>query len=232
MRGLLRTVATVACLGAIALGAGAGYRIKPGDSLSTIGRRHGVSVGELVAANGIADPHRIVAGRDLVIPAKAATAPAAPTPAGGGPGDVSGRYPTRLRDAPERLALVPHFERWAAANKVPLDLLMAMTWVESGWQNHVVSSVGARGIGQLMPATVDFVRTSLIGEPRLDPADAEDNIRMSARYLRWLLQRADGDVEVALAGYYQGPASVRRNGIKAVSKVYIAAVQALRPAFA
>ena len=155
-------------------------------------------------------------------------------PGGSAQGAAQGpaRYPQRLRQSPGRLALVPHFRHWAAANRIPADLLMAMTWLESGWQNGKVSSVGAIGIGQLMPGTVEFVREELIGVPTLDPRVPAENIRMSARYLRWLLARYGGDPRAALAGYYQGPGALDRHGPYPGTVTYVAAVLALRPRFA
>ncbi|MDQ3462638.1 MAG: lytic transglycosylase domain-containing protein, partial [Actinomycetota bacterium] len=101
--------------------------------------------------------------------------------------------------------------------------LMAMTWLESGWQNDVVSSAGAIGIGQLMPDTVTWLEDIVIREP-LDPHDPDDNIRMSARYLRWLLDRTGGDAATALAGYYQGLGAVRSSGVFPSTRVYVADV--------
>jgi soluble lytic murein transglycosylase-like protein len=259
----------------LALGGSAAYTVKPGDTLSGIAARTGVSAVELARANHITDPNRLFAGRSLAMPAVAAAAPAAtagrthvvaagdnlstvarrygvsvatlakangldpgrvlrlgahltvPAPSGAGSG-----YPARLLASPSRLALVPHFRRWANANGLPPDLVMATTWLESGWQNDVVSNVGAYGIGQLMPSTVRFVRSDLIGIDSLDPRVPEHNIRMSARYLRWLLDRAGGNVRLALAGYYQGPASVRAIGAQPGTVAYVDGVQALRRFFA
>lgn len=44
------------------------YRVRPGDTLSAIAPRVGVSRSRLAAANGIADPDHVVAGRVLVVP--------------------------------------------------------------------------------------------------------------------------------------------------------------------
>jgi soluble lytic murein transglycosylase-like protein len=242
------------CVGIVAFGAGASYRVQKGDTLSSIAKQHGVPLAELAAANRISDPNRIVVGRVLDIPGRPdngfaasppapvapspAASPAAPAaPASTPPGTeltgiVPASWPERLRKAPERHVLVPSFQKWADANGIPVDLVMGTAWVESGWQNHVVSHKGAMGIGQLMPGTVEFVRANLIGVAILDPKVPEDNIRMMARYLRWLLERAKGDTTVALAGYYQGPTSVQRDGVNKSTRQYVDAVQTFRKAFA
>jgi soluble lytic murein transglycosylase-like protein len=128
-----------------------------------------------------------------------------------------------LQLAPERMALIPYFQWWAARYGLDPGLLMALAWLESGWQNGVVSPAGALGIGQLLPDTVDFLATSVMRE-RLDPADPESNIRMSARYLKWLLEQTGGDVPKALAAYYQGLRSVNQGGVLPESTVYASTV--------
>jgi soluble lytic murein transglycosylase-like protein len=128
------------------------------------------------------------------------------------------------------MALIPHFQRWAVANELDPALVMAVAWQESGWQNDVVSRAGAIGIGQLLPSTAAFVSRDLIGVP-LDPHVPEDNIRMTARYLHWLLKRTGGDLDLALAGYFQGLASVASIGKLPVTVDYIAIVRGLRPRF-
>jgi soluble lytic murein transglycosylase-like protein len=272
---VLRSLASLACLAALGLGASAAYTVRTGDTLSGIATRLGVEVRDLAAANGIKDPNQVVAGRALKVPGSPGTTPAASAPrthvVGAGdnlttigrrygvsvgalasanhldprkvlllgarlevPGAAAvptSGYPSRLLRAPERIALIPVFKRWAAANALPVDLVMATTWLESGWQNTVVSPVGAVGIGQLMPDTVRFVRGELIGIPTLDPRIPEHNIRMSTRYLRWLIDQTNGDVRLALSGYYQGLRSVRTNGSYPGTVAYVDGVLSLRPRF-
>jgi LysM repeat protein len=157
-------------------------------------------------------------------PASPATAAAKP---GAKPGFDLVRFPERLRSSPERLALIPHFQRWAKAYHVPVDLLMALAWIESGWQNHVVSSAGAIGIGQLLPDTVSFLTTEVMKRP-LNPLKPASNIRMSARYLRWLMVQTDGDQPKAVAAYYQGLRSMREFGVAQATHIYVAAVDSVR----
>ena len=205
---------------------GAVHTVAAGESLSTIAARYGVTVRALAEANGIGDIHRITVGQRLVVPGPGAGPGDDRPPPAGGAVDTS-RFPALLRASPKRLALVPVFERWAGASGVPLDLLMAMTWLESGWQDDVVSSAGAIGVGQLMPDTATWMSTTILRVP-LDPYDADDNIRMSAAYLRWLLDRTDGDAATALAGYYQGLGAVRSAGVFPSTRVYVADVLAFR----
>lgn len=192
------------------------HTVAAGETLSGIAARYATTVSAIVQLNHVRDPNHVVVGTKLRIPG----ATVAPT-----------GIPSRLAASPERLALVPVFKKWSTANGLDPALVMSVTWQESGWQNSVVSVAGAIGIGQLLPSTAAFISSDLIGVP-LNPRVPEDNIRMSARYLRWLLSRTGGDVDRALAGYYQGPASVASIGYLPSTVDYIAIVKALRPRFA
>ncbi|HEX2700226.1 MAG TPA: transglycosylase SLT domain-containing protein [Acidimicrobiales bacterium] len=238
-RKLYGAVALVAVLG-VAMGdqtAGAsGRRTDPpgtrtvveGDTLSAVARSLGVSVASLAAANGITDIHRVRAGTRLLIPDGGA--PTMPKGAAPATVKVSAALPERLRAQPQRLALLPAFDAAAAEFGIPADLFKAMTWLESGWQNEKVSSTRAVGIGQLMPDTVAFVNGLLL-RAKLDPKKPEHNIRMSARFLAYLLHQNGGDAVLALSSYYQGLASVRRQGALPETRHYVANVLALRQKF-
>lgn len=205
--------------------AGATYTVVSGDTLSEIAVRVGASVDELTALNDLGSEHRIRVGLELVLPVGSTLAAPAVDPA---------RYPglpQRILDNPERLALIPVFEKWAAANDLPADLLMATAWHESGWNQDAESWAGAVGVGQLMPITAEWVAATLIGQPDLDRFIAEDNIRMSARFLDWLLDRNDGDVRLALGSYFQGPTSVRNGEWLDATENYVQNVEAQRARF-
>ncbi|MDQ1395404.1 MAG: hypothetical protein QOG64_663 [Acidimicrobiaceae bacterium] len=206
------------------------YTVRWGDTLSSVAGRYGISVDQLAAANGIANVHRVQAGTKLAIPGAGAGSGATTSPAAVA-GLASPRMPAALLARPERLALTPTFNTWAKTYKVPADLLKAMTWMESGWQNSVVSPVKARGIGQLTPDTVKFVSGQLL-KTKLDPGVPADNIRMSARFLSYLLEQTGGNTRLALAAYYQGLGSLKRQGTLKVSQTYVDTILALRPMFA
>jgi LysM repeat protein len=199
------------------------YTVQPGDTLSEIARDFGVPAAEIMALNGITDPHRIRIGTVLSLPASG----------GGSVADVAARYPSlpdRIVANPDRLALISSFERWSAHYGVPADLLMAIAYQESGWQTSVVSNKGAIGVGQLLPGTATWIARDLIGIPELDPNVPDDNIRMSARFLAWLIGYLDGE-QMAVAGYYQGPTSVTVFGLYGETERYVANVEVARARF-
>jgi murein DD-endopeptidase MepM/ murein hydrolase activator NlpD len=226
-----RRLTTTLCVLAIAVMAIAGqaatsktstsqtYVVKPGDTLSSIAARYGTTVSAIANANNIRNRNIVVIGKRLTIP--------------GGGGSTSHRpgvLPAKLQAHPERVALRPLFVKWASHYGVSADLLQAIAWIESGWQTSVVSKTGAIGVGQLQPTTVDFLQT-LIGM-KLDPASANDNIRMSARFLRYLLDRTGNNVSVSVAAYYQGLRAVTTGPALPETWQYVANVLAVRPSFA
>jgi LysM repeat protein len=131
---------------------------------------------------------------------------------------------------PARVGLGPLIDHWADAHGLPRSLVRAVAFVESAWRTEARSSVGAIGIGQLLPDTARWVATTLIGDPALDPARAEDNVRMTARYLRYLIDQS-GDEDLAIGSYYQGPGSVRRDGLEAETRSYITRVRGAQAHF-
>ena len=131
-----------------------------------------------------------------------------------------------------RRGLAPTFVRAAHESRVPVALLMGLTWRESEWQPGLVSSAGAVGIGQLLPATSTFVAQALLHDPRLDPTRPVDNIRLTARYLRELIDQLGGGERLGIGAYLQGSTSVRATGLTAPTVMYVDQVEQLRTQFA
>ena len=99
----------------------------------------------------------------------------------------------------------------AAAAEFQVDplLIWSVMRAESAYDPEALSGVGARGLMQIMPATQEWIAGQL-GET-LSPGAAftpEANIRMGAWFLHFLLQYFDGDLELAIAAYNGGAASV------------------------
>jgi len=89
----------------------------------------------------------------------------------------------------------------AKAHGVPAALVRAVMRVESCFDPHAVSRVGARGLMQLMPETAAQFGVR-------DSFDADQNISGGVRYLRLLLERFKNDTRLAVAAYNAGPSAV------------------------
>ena len=96
-------------------------------------------------------------------------------------------------------------EQHAHRHGLPADLIRAVIQAESGFNPRAVSPKGAMGLMQLMPATARELGV-------LDPFHPGDNIRGGVSYLAGLMTRYGQNVELALAAYNAGPASVERYG--------------------
>ena len=93
------------------------------------------------------------------------------------------------------------------AGGLPSEMVLAIIRQESEFNPQARSSVGARGLMQLMPGTAQDVAKDL-GVGYEAPAlteDSEYNIRLGTAYLKGLLERFDGSVILAAAGYNAGP---------------------------
>ena len=93
----------------------------------------------------------------------------------------------------------------AAKYNLSPELINAVIRAESNFEVRAVSSAGAQGLMQLMPATARELGVE-------DPFDIEQNIDGGVRYLRKMLDRFGGSVRQALAAYNAGPETVSKYG--------------------
>jgi LysM repeat protein len=183
------------------------YVVKPGDSLTAIARKHKTTLSKIVKVNKLNPAKPLLIGVKLRIPTTARPTSTA----------VSATNAGTVRSS---------LDRWAAHYGIDASLARALAWMESGYNNEVVSSVGAQGVMQLLPSTWDYVEKVLIKHQVAH--DADGNVHVGLAYLNHLLHAFNGNEHLALAAWYQGERAVRAVGPYKVSKVFVADVLALR----
>lgn len=92
-------------------------------------------------------------------------------------------------------------------NSVDPLLLYAIMHQESTFKPRAMSNKGARGLMQLMPGTAVRFGVTSIWDPK-------QNIEGGTRYMRFLLDKFNGDVKLALAGYNAGEGAVMKYGFR------------------
>jgi soluble lytic murein transglycosylase-like protein len=110
----------------------------------------------------------------------------------GGNRITSGRYDKLIRET-------------ASRHGVDYKLIKAVIHAESAFNHRAVSSKGALGLMQLMPATASDLRV-------YDPFDPQENMDGGTRYLKQMLLRFHNDISLSLAAYNAGPGTVTRHG--------------------
>ena len=219
------------------------YVVHPGDTLSAIALRHATTVSALAEVNHLADPNLIRIGQLLHIPDSKLGTPGYATAAADSEtytvvhGDtlvsIARRYGLDLTalarsnglnvNAPLHVGVLLHVPGRLArvnallvhiANQVGVNprLVKAVAWMESGWHQGVISPTGAIGLMQVEPYAGEWVSRYLAGRT-LNLRVASDNVLAGALLLHHLLTVHNGVVDAALAGYYQGDASIGNRGL-------------------
>jgi N-acetylmuramoyl-L-alanine amidase len=208
--------------------AGGGYVVAPGDTLSAIAARYGVSVSALAADNGLDPAGLLLSGTALNVSGLGESAPASSQAASApvtASDQTAGAQPTTETVSPQEVGSI------AAANGVSPALAEAIGYQESGFNNDEVSSTGATGVMQIEPGTWNYIGQTLATPPPLSPDSAADNIRGGVLLLHSLLDQTGGDGALAAAGYYQGLQSVEQHGEFSDTQQYVNDVMALSQRF-
>ena len=95
----------------------------------------------------------------------------------------------------------------ALENEIDLDIAFGLVRAESSFRNTATSPVGAVGLTQLMPSTARWMEPGISRSALRDP---ETNLRVGFKYLRYLLEKYDGNENLALLAYNRGPGTVDR----------------------
>ena len=222
------------------------YRVRPGDTATGLAVRFHAWTRELRAVNHLGRHARLFVGERLTIPVVVAAVRKARThrarhhsthrpahrpahrahrtPQRAGHRTIHRRpKPWRHADA-SRATVKRYVARSARRHGVEPTLALAISWQESGWQQRRISSAGAIGAMQVMPATGRWM--SLDVGRRLNLYGLGDNVTAGVRLIDVL--RGETSERRAVAAYYQGLGAVQRHGLYPSTKVYVRNVLALR----
>ncbi|WP_028046506.1 LysM peptidoglycan-binding domain-containing protein [Cellulomonas sp. URHE0023] len=207
------------------------YVVRSGDTVSSVAKKIGSSIDAIVAANGLDARARIRIGQTLTVPVAAT----APTSAGVGNTFAGRTYSDPVVAAananlatlsgtatPSKAQMQAKIAAAATAMGVDPALAQAVAFQESGFNHAVVSPANAIGAMQVIPSSGVWA-SELVGR-QLNLVDPDDNVVAGVAILRSLVNSAP-DLPTAIAGYYQGATSVKRNGMFADTRRYVANVQ-------
>ncbi|MEN1976361.1 lytic transglycosylase [Cellulomonas sp. P4] len=228
---------------------GGAHPVASGETVSAIAPRYGTTVAAVVSANGLDARAFIRVGQTLTIPgagATATTATAAAPQATGGTALVGNTFlgrtyaPSVVASAnankasllamgvPSRDQMQAKVASTARAMGVDAALAQAIAFQESGFDHTSVSPANAIGTMQVIPTSGDWA-SDLVGRD-LNLLDPDDNVVAGVAILRQLVKTSP-DLPTAIASYYQGAGSVKRNGMFSDTRRYVANVQTLMARF-
>jgi soluble lytic murein transglycosylase-like protein len=154
----------------------------------------------------------------------------------GGSGEVAPLPPTAPvadPNAPQLDLLITKSMLYSAGLKHGVNpyLVMGLAWHESGWNPSAISSAGAVGIMQVMPATAESSGPALLHR-KVNLHDAADNIDLGTAILKRNLVTYNNDLAKALVAYYAGPGAVTEwSKLTADERRYVWAVYRAAVAF-
>ena len=206
----------------------------PGDTLGGIAKALGVRLKALLDANSLADPDRLTVGQKLAVPAVAlarpgsAWAPPARTRRGEVPPAPRRRAPTAPAQQPQ-----PATDEASAT----LDSWRSSTASIRRWCGRSpgstrmasrASRIRTAGVGHLTVTdkTFEYIQQSLV-KRTLDRAVPGDNLEAGIAYVAAMLKWG-GEEPKGLAGFLQGPGSVRANGVRPAIEEQVKRILALR----
>ncbi len=177
------------------------HTVGAGETLWSIAAANNFTTSSLAAYNGLSPDAQVVLGSTIMIPAP-----------------VAAPQPTRQSTSSSQVGSA------AAQHSASPSVATGVAYQESGFNNSVVSSAGARGVMQIMPGTWDFIQSNLASY-QLNPYSTQDNVNAGGLYLHYL-ERTMGNEDAAIGAYYQGPNSVRERGLLPETQHYVANVRA------
>ena len=102
--------------------------------------------------------------------------------------------------------------KYTSEYKLDKTLVYAIIKCESSFNKNATSKVGAMGLMQIMPDTGKWVAEKLAIKnfTSQDLLDSEKNIMIGVWYFKYLLDKFNGELSLAIAAYNAGPTNVSK----------------------
>src|SRR5690625_1460846 len=208
------------------------HTVKAGEPLSGIAQRYGTTVSSLVSRNKLSTADVIHIGQRLTVGGSSSSGGQlvgdtflGRTYASDVVSAANQNKATLLSmDVPSRAQMRAMVRDTATRMGVDPSLALAIAHQESGFDARAVSPANAVGVMQVIPSSGQWA-SDLVGR-RLNLLDPQDNVTAGVAILRQLVRTADS-FDQAVAGYYQGLAGVRRNGMYPDTRNYVSGIKNL-----
>lgn len=218
--------------------AGGTYRVKAGDTMSSVAAAAGISVRQLRGINPHIEADLITVGDVLSIPSTARTDKKTRKVGNSFAGrtysnavvSAAQRNLDTLatRKLPSKAAMQDIIRATAIQHGVDPALALAIAKQESGFDMRQVSPANAIGAMQVIPSSGKWA--SQMAGRSLDLLDPHDNATAGVLVLKANLRSA-ANMDQGIGGYYQGLGSIRRRGMYADTRRYVANVRTLSTRF-
>jgi beta-lactamase class A/LysM repeat protein len=195
------------------------YVVQAGDTVSGIAKALGLSLKALLEANELTDPDRLSVGQKLTVPAGASAPASSASQARAGQPAAAG-----AGAAPDEASAT--LDRLAQQYGLDPALLRALAWIDTDGKPRRLDAPGATGYLTVTEKTFEFIQQTLV-KRTLDRAVPGDNLEAGVAYVASMLKWG-GDEARGLAGFLQGPGSVRANGVRPATDEQVKKILALR----
>lgn len=198
------------------------HTVQPGETATELAVRFHAWTNELISLNHLGSDAALVVGDRIRIPVVRSAVPKKSTKKAP---EKTTESRTRHHSSPSRESVRRTIVATARRHGVNPHLALAVSWQESGWQMHHVSSANAIGAMQVLPGTGEWM--SLYAGHSLRLRNVHDNV-LAGVLLLDLLGDQTSSRRHQVGAYYQGLGAVREHGLFDETHAYVRNVMAIK----
>jgi soluble lytic murein transglycosylase-like protein len=187
------------------------YTVRPGDTLGGVARHYRSNIWTIARANYIYNVNLIFINQRLCLPISNSGFAGGRSAGLLSNGGAVRWYAYDALEWSNQAQTIRLIRRIAGLHGIPDNLMLAIAWQESNWNQHVISRDGGIGVMQIMPYTATWLNS--IAGTRNDPYTLWGNLNLGATYLSWLWRQFRGNWTSIISAYNEGDYAVSHWGI-------------------